>query len=145
MEDILIALLEAFKYPVIRQGSLAPDAAYPATFFTFWDRSEEEQAAYDNETALVVHEFDINVYSNDPSTVYSLLAQARDAVKAAGWQTPDRGHDIASDEITHTGRGFTCTYIETLKEPEPTPDPEPELDPEPDPEPTPDPEPEPTP
>ena len=147
MEDALIEILETFKYPVIRQGSLAPDAPYPATFFTFWNRTEEEQAAYDNETALVVYNFDVNVYSDDPTTVYSLLAEARDAVKAAGWQTPERGHDIASDVITHTGRGFTCTYLETLREPEPepTPDPEPEPEPEPDPEPTPDPEPEPTP
>ncbi len=113
MEDILIALLEAFKYPVIRQGSLAPDAPYPATFFTFWNRTEEEHSAYDNESALVVHEFDINVYSTSPDTVYSLLAQARNAVKEAGWETPDRGHDVASDEITHTGRGFTCTFLQT--------------------------------
>lgn len=141
MEDTLIAILETYKYPVIRQGSLAPEAAYPATFFTFWNRTEEEQSAYDNETALVVHEYDVNVYSTDPATVYTLLAQARDAVKAAGWQTPDRGHDIASDEITHTGRGFTCTFIETLTEPAPTPTPDPEPTPDPDPEPQPDPEP----
>lgn len=137
MEDILIELLAAFKYPVIRQGSLAPDAAYPATFFTFWNRTEDEHSAYDNETTLVVHEFDVNVYSNDPSTVYSLLREARDALKAAGWQTPDRGHDIASDEITHTGRGITCTFIETLTDPPeptpPTPEPEPEQTPEPEP------------
>ena len=140
MEDALIEILGTYKYPVIRQGSLAPDAAYPGTFFTFWNRSEEEQSAYDNETALVVHEYDVNVYSTDPSTVYTLLAQARDALKAAGWQTPDRGHDIASDEITHTGRGLTCTFIETLTDPEPTPEPTPDPDPEPEPEPTPEPE-----
>ena len=146
MEDTLLEILGAFKKPVIRQGSLAPDAAYPETFFTFWNRSEEEQSAYDNETALVVHEFDVNVYSTDPATVYSLLGQARDALKAAGWQTPDRGHDIASDEITHTGRGLTCTYIETLTdEPQPEPDPDPTPDPEPEPEPTPTPDPDPTP
>lgn len=136
MEDTLISILAEFNYPVIRQGSLAPDDAYPATFFTFWNRSEEEQSAYDNTTALVVHEFDVNVYSNDVSLTYSLLAQARTALKTAGWQTPDRGHDIASDEITHTGRGLTCTFIETLTdddEPEPTPDPDPTPTPDPDP------------
>lgn len=116
MEETLISILGDFNYPVIRQGSLAPDAAYPPTFFTFWNRSEEEQSAYDDKTALVVHEFDVNVYSNNPGLTYSLLAQARAALKAAGWQTPDRGHDIASDEITHTGRGLTCTFIETLTE-----------------------------
>ena len=135
MEDILLSILGDFNYPVIRQGSLAPDAAYPATFFTFWNRSEEEQSAYDNETALVVHEFDVNIYSNSPALTYSLLAQARAALKAAGWQTPDRGHDIASDEITHTGRGLTCSYIETLTEEAPEPEPEPTPTPEPEPEP----------
>lgn len=138
MEDTLIALLETYGYPVIRQGSLAPDAAYPATFFTFWNNSDVERSAYDNATALVVWEFDVNVYSNDPSTTYSLLAQARDALKAAGWQTPDRGHDLASDEITHTGRGITVTYLGTVPEPEPEPEPTP--GPEPEPEPTPEPE-----
>lgn len=134
MEDILLEILGAFKLPVIRQGSLAPDAAYPATFFTFWNNSETEQAAYDNETRFVVHDFDVNVYSNDPDTTYSLLSQARDAFKSAGWQTPDRGHDIASDEITHTGRGMNVTYLETLSD-EPTPEPEPEPEPTPGPEP----------
>ena len=137
MEDILLAILEAFKFPVIRQGSLAPDAVYPPTFFTFWNNSEMEQAAYDNETRFVVHDFDVNVYSDNPATVYSLLTQAREAFKAAGWQTPDRGHDIASDEITHTGRGMNVTYLETLSD-EPTPEPEPE--PTPTPEPTPEPD-----
>ena len=54
MEDILIELLAAFKYPVIRQGSLAPDAAYPDTFFTIWESAEEEHSAFDNETVAVV-------------------------------------------------------------------------------------------
>lgn len=117
MEDTLLEILGAFKVPVIRQGSLAPEAPYPETFFTFWNRSEEEQTAYDNENAaFVVHEFDVNVYSTAPGTVYDLLGEARAALKAAGWQTPDRGHDIASDEITHVGRGLTCTFLQTITE-----------------------------
>lgn len=127
MEDKLIALLETFKHPVIRQGSLAPDAAYPDTFFTIWESAEEEHSAYDNETVAVVYEFRVNMYSNDPALAYSLNRQVRNALKAAGWQTPDRGHDEPSDEITHIGRGIVCTYLEYLKEPEPpTPDPDPE-------------------
>ena len=117
MEDTLLEILGAFEVPVIRQGSLAPEAPYPETFFIFWYRSEEEQTAYDNEdVAFVVHEFDVNVYSTNPATVYSLLKNARDALKKAGWETLDRGHDIASDEITHTGRGLTCVYLETITE-----------------------------
>lgn len=134
MEDILLAILDAFEVPVFRHGSIAPDQAYPPTFFTIWETREEEVSAYDNETAFVVYEFRVNVYSNDPATAYSLLTQARSAIKAAGWQTPDRGHDEASDEITHIGRGLVCTYLETLDD-EPTPEPEPEPTPEPTPEP----------
>ena len=111
MEDELIQILGQFGYQIIRQGSLAPGADYPATFFTFWNNSDTEKSAYDNETLLAVESFDVNVYSNDPTTLYSTLTQARAAFKAAGWQTPDRGHDIASDEPSHRGRGFSVTYI----------------------------------
>lgn len=112
MEDQLIELLERFNLPVIRQGSLAPEEAYPDTFFTFWNDSEAEQSAYNNDTASVVYTFQVNVYSNNPGTTYSLLAEARQLLKANGWETPDRGHDIASDEITHTGRGMTVTILD---------------------------------
>jgi hypothetical protein len=115
MEDELIALLESFKLPVIRQGSLAPDEAYPETFFTFWNSSEAEQSAYNNETASVVYTFQVNVYSTNPGTTYSQLAEARELLKANGWEIPDRGHDIASDEITHTGRGMTVTFLKFEK------------------------------
>jgi len=113
MEDELLEILGPFGYPIIRQGSLAPGDDYPPTFFTFWNNSDTEQSAYDNETLLAVEAFDVNVYSNDPTTLYTLLQQARAAFKAAGWQTPDRGHDIASDEPSHRGRGFSVTYITT--------------------------------
>ena len=54
MEDTLIQLLESFGYPVIRQGSLPADQAYPDTFFTFWNSTEDGQSFYDNGTASVV-------------------------------------------------------------------------------------------
>lgn len=111
MEDTLINILEGFGFPVIRQGSLAPAEAYPETFFTFWCNSETEQSAYNNETVSVVYDFDVNVYSTSPTTVYELLKAARKTLKQNGWQTPDRGHDVASDEITHTGRGMEVTFL----------------------------------
>lgn len=113
MEDILINLLSSFKYPVIRQGSLAPDAKYPETFFTFWNNTETEISAYNNQTFTVVYNYDVNVYSSDPEKVYNLLKAARNLLKKNGWQAPERGHDLASDEITHTGRGIEVTYIQT--------------------------------
>ena len=113
MEDILINLLSSFKYPVIRQGSLPPDEKYPETFFTFWNNTETEISAYNNQTFSVVYNFDVNIYSNDPEKVYTLLRDARKLLKQNGWQAPERGHDLASDEITHTGRGIEVTFIKT--------------------------------
>lgn len=116
MEDALIALLETFKYPVIRQGSLGENDTYPATFFTFWNNSETGEEFYDNGVWKVVHDYDVNVYSNDPSTTYSLLREARDLLKSNGWICGDMGHDIASDEITHTGRGIDMIFLEYKQE-----------------------------
>lgn len=100
MEDALIQLLESLGYPVIRQGSLPADTAYPDTFFTFWNSTEDGQSFYDNETASVVYDFSVNVYSNAPATAYSLLELARKLLRVNGWINTTRGYDVPSDEIT---------------------------------------------
>lgn len=112
MEDNLIQLLESFGYPVMRQGSLAPSEAYPDTFFTFWNSAEDGQSFYDNRTASVVYEYDVNVYSNDPALAYSLLLDARILLKSSGWIIASRGQDVPSDEITHIGRGMHVQYLQ---------------------------------
>ena len=111
MEDALIQLLESFGYPVMRQGSLPADQAYPDTFFTFWNSTEDGQSFYDNETACVVYDFDVNVYSSNPDVAYSLLAAARKLLKENGWIIGTRGYDVPSDEITHVGRGMDVQYL----------------------------------
>lgn len=111
MEDTLITLLESFGYPVIRQGSLAPNQKYPTTFFTFWCNSEIGHSFYDDEAVNVDYDFDVNVYSIDPDLIYSLLKQARILLRQNGFVTPDRGHDVMSDEITHTGRGMEVLVL----------------------------------
>lgn len=111
MEDNLIQLLESFGYPVMRQGSLSADQAYPDTFFTFWNSTEDGHSFYDNSTASVVYDFDVNVYSTSPDTAYSLLAAARNGLKAEGWIIATRGFDVPSDEITHVGRGMIVQYL----------------------------------
>ena len=113
MEDNLIELLSSFEYPVVRQGSLAPDEAYPDTFFTFWNSNEEEHSAYDNDTANTDWTFQVNVYSCDPEKVYSLQREARKLLKDSGWVITTRGYDVPSDEITHTGRGMVVMYLQT--------------------------------
>lgn len=110
MEDALITILEGFKYPVFRQGSLG-DNPYPDTFFTFWGSNEVEHSAYDNQTESVDYTYSVFVYSTSPSTAYDLLAQARGALKEAGWIIATRGFDAASDEITHVGRGMIIYYL----------------------------------
>lgn len=116
MEDNLIELLEKFGYPVIRQGSLAKDAPYPPTFFTFWNNGEFEHSAYNNVTMFITYDFDVNVYADDPGKVYELLNSARSLLKNNGYHTPDRGHDVGSDTETHTGRGMNVTYLQPIKE-----------------------------
>lgn len=111
MEDNLIELLEGFGLPVIRQGSLAPEEEYPDTFFTFWNNNEAGQSYYDNDIAMVVYDFAVNVYSTDPDRVYNLLKQARQTLKANNWIIARRGYDIQSDEITHTGRGMEVLFL----------------------------------
>ena len=112
MEDALIGLLETFGHPVIRQGSLAPDQAYPNTFFTFWNNDETGESFYDNKTACVSFSYDINVYSTNPNTVYSVLAQARVLLKTNGWIVTDRGYDVPSDEQSHVGRGMQVNFLQ---------------------------------
>lgn len=115
MEDILIAILSTLGYPVIRQGSLSPNAAYPDTFITFWNSDEDGQSFYDNDCLTVSHEYSVNVYSNSPSLAYSVLRDARAALRENGWIIADRGYDVPSDEPTHVGRGMEVQFLETLE------------------------------
>lgn len=112
MTELLISVLETFGYPVRLQGSLAKDEAYPDSFFTFWNNSSEDGSHYDNNPIHYVWEYDVNAYSTDPATVYTMLEAARVALKAEGFIISGKGRTVASDEVTHTGRGFTALKIE---------------------------------
>lgn len=112
MEDALITILESFKYPVYRQGSMSNDTAYPATFITFWNNDSPDHAHYDNTEYGTNWDYNVYVYSSDPSLTYSLLSDIRTALKAAGWIVTSKGFDVASDEATHTGRAIECIYME---------------------------------
>ena len=108
-------MLSSLGYPVIRQGSLSPNAAYPDTFLTFWNDDEDGNSFYDNECCSVVHEFSVYVYSNNPSLTYSVLRDARAVLREYGWIIASRGYDAQSDEPTHTGRGFDVQFLEVLE------------------------------
>ena len=113
MEDNLINILESLNYPVYRQGSMSNDEDYPETFITFWNNNSPNHAHYDNDEFGTAWDFNIYVYSSDPLLTYAVLLDARNALKAAGWITPTKGFDVASDEATHTGRGLEIFYLET--------------------------------
>ena len=112
-EGIITASTPEDEVPIFRQGSLGEADVYPDTFCTFWGSSEAAATAYDNDDATVVWSYQANAYSTSPAMVYKLTADFLQLFKSNGWQTPDRGHDVASDEITHTGRGLSVTYLKT--------------------------------
>lgn len=113
VENTLIVTLKTFGYPVLRQGSLTEKQPYPATFITWWNNSEQGAAFYDNKTTAVKYSFYVNVYSTSADTAYTLLRQVRNALKDIGYVAPDRGHDVASDEPTHVGRGMEVLFLQT--------------------------------
>lgn len=106
MEDELITILETFKYPVFRQGSLSDSDAYPDTFITFWCNESPDHAHYNNSEYLTSWDFGVYIYSADPSTCYTLTANIRTALKNAKWIVPSQGYDVQSDEPSHIGRGL---------------------------------------
>lgn len=112
MEDKLIEILEAFGYPVHRQGSLSDEEGYPDSFFTFWNNATEEGAFYDNENHSEIGDFDVNFYSTEPDLIYSELLKAKKALKQNGFTIIDAGHDVMSDEPTHTGRGMNVLLLQ---------------------------------
>lgn len=112
MEDALIEILESFNYPVYRQGSMSNDSVYPATFITFWNNDSLDHSHYSNTEYGTNWDFEVNVYSSDSELTYSVLKDIRNALKSAGWVVVGKGHDIVSDEATHTGRGVQVIYLE---------------------------------
>lgn len=114
MEDLLIKTLEVFGYPVMRQGSLAPNEAYPSHFFTFWNNDASGDSFYNNKENRIIWDFDVNFYSIDPELTYSKQLEAKKALKKAGFIVSGRGYDVATDEPTHTGRGMNAFFIEMI-------------------------------
>lgn len=115
IEDELIEKLSLLNYPVIRQGSLSPEDVYPDTFITFWNTSEVGGNFYNNKIFKESYGFAIYVYSNLPENTYSVLRQIRDLLCDGEWIITQRGFDVASDEITHTGRGMNVVKLKFNK------------------------------
>lgn len=112
MKDSLIELLETFGYPVMLQGSLGKDEAYPDSFFTFWNNETFDGNHYDNDAISFIWDFTVNFYSTDPNLVNSILLRVRTLLKSNGWIISGKGNDVPSDEPTHTGRSIDVLKIE---------------------------------
>lgn len=111
---LLDTITNTFQLPIYLQGSLSVDDAYPASFFTFWNNYTDDSSFYDNIEHNVIWDFDLNFYSTDPVLVNTILLQAKAALKAVGFIPDGSGHDVASDEPTHTGRGLTILYTQKV-------------------------------
>ena len=112
MKDLLIETLSTFGYPIFQQGSMNPDDPYPESFFTFWNNDSFDDAFYDNQEHETIWDFDLNFYSTDPALVNQMLIAAKQALKANGFIVRGKGYDVASDEITHIGRGINVLKID---------------------------------
>lgn len=113
--ETLITALEEFGFPVFLQGSLSPAAQYPEHFFTFWNNDSYDLNHFDNQRAGIAWDFDVNAYSSDPTKVMSMTEEAINALRSVGFVISGAGYAVASDEPTHTGRGFNAIYIERLE------------------------------
>ena len=112
MKELLIKTLESFGYPIIQQGSMGKNEKYPETFFTFWNNSADDLNHYDDKAVNFVWDFDLNIYSTDPDIVNNKLLEAKEKLINAGFVVSGKGHDVASDEKTHIGRGINVQIIE---------------------------------
>ena len=111
-KDILIETLERETgYPVYLQGSLSDDDAYPESFWTFWNDDTDYESYYDNGSTRTVYYFDLNFYSSDTERVNTIFKEIKPALEAVGFSLDGAGHDVVSDEKTHTGRGESIMYL----------------------------------
>ena len=113
MKQTLINILETFcPNNVFLQGTLAPDAAYPETFITFWTNYTDDNGHLDDEVISVDWNFSVMFYSSDPAKVNSMPLAIRAALKQAGFIPQGKGNDIPSDQPSHTGWAMDFIYTE---------------------------------
>lgn len=111
MKQALIDKLKTYGYPVALQGTLDPEQAYPASFYTIWNTETADGSCYDNRPVSIVWGFTVYFYSTDPALVNEQMAQTVKDLRADGWIIDGSGYDAASDEPTHTGRAVDVLYL----------------------------------
>lgn len=115
MKQKLISALESFGYPVMLQGSLNPDEAYPDTFITIWCNVTEDNLHFDNDVHSVAWSFSVIFYSNNPTLVNTKPKEILAVLKSAGFIPQGKGNDIPSDEPSHTGWAMEVICTEEIK------------------------------
>lgn len=108
----LLNAIDSLGFPAYLQGSLAETDKYPESFFTFWNFQSEETKTFDNKPVACDWGYWLYFYSTDPILVESVPLQAKELLKAEGFEVWGKGEDVNSDVITHTGRMITIYYHE---------------------------------
>jgi hypothetical protein len=112
MKQKLISALETFGFPVMLQGTLNHEDAYPDSFITFWCNDTDDKDHFDNEATSFDWFFSVIFYSNNPTLVNTKPNEIRAVLKSAGFISQGKGNDVPSDEPSHTGWAMDFIGIE---------------------------------
>ena len=112
MKKLLIETLEKTGSPVYLHGSIAEDMPYPERFITFLTLDSPDVEHFDGEAWGTSWSYQICNYGTDPLTVAEDAAAIRGLLKEAGFIPQGKGHDLPSDEPTHTGWVTEYLYLE---------------------------------
>lgn len=111
MKQALLNVLNTFVFPVFLHGSLDINEPFPSSFFTFQVLDSPDKYQFDDAPTKTAWEYQVIFYSDDPHKVEQYSEQSRTALKAAGFIPQGKGHDIPSEEPTHTGWINTYFYL----------------------------------
>lgn len=116
MKEQLIAVLESLGFvqgeTLFLQGTLGADEEYPTTFVTFFVRSVDDDAFYNNGTTRYSWNISVNYFSRSAELVNTYPATIRNALKENGFIPLGKGRDAISDEKTHTGWSMDFLGVE---------------------------------
>lgn len=114
LKEKIISTLQAIcpDYPVLLNGSMTPDAVYPADFVTYWILESPTVASFDNASALTAWEFQVSFFSNNPLHVAEESKRIRQGLKDAGFIPEGRGFDTPVEEAGFTAWIIRCKYLE---------------------------------
>lgn len=113
IKDTLISILERFcPDEVYLQGTLNPDETYAASFITYYITDSEFNEHYDDVAGRTDWDVSVMYYSNDPLKVQSIPPLIIRALRDEGFIPKGAGHDLISDDKSHTGWAMDFVYPE---------------------------------